>query len=59
MSDHEIYGRMAAAVKNIGGEVVESHYYNNGYMTVEGTLSDGRKISFWVEERKDEHRSES
>lgn len=59
MSNYELYGRMASAVKSIGGEVIESHYYSNGYMIVEGVLPDGRKTTFYVEERKDEHRGES
>ena len=59
MNEYELYGRMASAVKSLGGEVTESHYYSNGYMVVEGTMTDGRRVTFWVEERKNEHRSES
>lgn len=52
MNEYELYGRMASAVKSLGGEVTESHYYSNGHMVVEGTMADGRKVTFWVEERK-------
>ena len=52
MNEYELYGRMASAVKSLGGEVTESHYYSNGHMVVEGTMADGRKVTFWVEARK-------